>query len=115
VAGDALVVGMKDGSIRDRSGRVYKPSTTRSYQASLKHHIYPELGARKLSSVSYSDLQDFVDRLAAQGLDGSTIRNAVNPLRRIFKKHRRSLPGQPHDGSRDHRQTQQAEASRNPG
>jgi integrase len=97
-AGRALIAGMKDGSIRDRSGKVYKPSTTCSYEASLEHHIYPDLGARKLSSITYSDLQDFVDRLAAQGLDGSTIRNTVKPLRRIFKKHRRSIPVNPTTG-----------------
>jgi integrase len=28
----------------------------------------------------YPDLQDLVDRLAADGLDGSTIRNTINPL-----------------------------------
>jgi len=97
-AGEALIVGMGDGSIRDRSGKVYKPSTIRSYAASLEKHIYPELGARKLSSITYPDLQDFVDRLASEGLDGSTIRNTVNSLRRIFKKHRYSIPVNPTTG-----------------
>jgi len=97
-AGEALIVGMGDGSIRDRSGKVYKPSTIRSYAASLEKHIYPELGARKLSSITYPDLQDFVDRLASEGLDGSTIRNTVNSLRRVFKKHRYSIPVNPTTG-----------------
>ena len=40
----------------------------------LEPHVYPELGARKLSGIDYRDLQAFVDRLARAGLDGSTIR-----------------------------------------
>jgi integrase len=31
-AGETLIAGMQDGSIRDRSGKVYKPSTIRSYK-----------------------------------------------------------------------------------
>jgi integrase len=67
---EALIEGMRDGSIRDRSGNVYKPSTSRSYEALLERHVYDDLGARKLASVTYPDLQDLVDRLAADGLDG---------------------------------------------
>jgi hypothetical protein len=70
--------------VRDRSGKIYKPSTIRSYKASLEHHVYPELGARKLFSITNPDLQDFCDRLASEGLHGSTIRNTMNPLRRIL-------------------------------
>jgi integrase len=97
-AGAALIAGMEDGSIRDRSGKRYKPSTIRSYKASLENHIYPEFGGCKLSTITYPDLQNFVDRLAAEGLDGSTIRNTVNPLRVIFKKHRYSIPVNPTTG-----------------
>jgi integrase len=97
-ASEAFIAGMKDGSVRDRSGRIYKPSTIRSYELSLEKYVYPELGACKLSAVQYPDLQDFVDRLAAKGLDGSTIRNTVNPLRRIYKKHRYQIPVNPTAG-----------------
>jgi integrase len=97
-AGEALVSGMEDGSIRDRSGKVYKPSTIRSYKRDLENYIYPEFGSRKLSSITYPDLQDFVDRLASEGLDGQTIRNITNPLRRIFKKHRYTIPVNPTTG-----------------
>jgi integrase len=97
-AGEALIAGMKDGSIRDRSGKPYKPSTIRSYDASLERHVYPELGARKLSDVLYPDLQDFVDGMAAKGLDGSTIRNTINPVRVIYRRARYSIPVNPTTG-----------------
>jgi site-specific recombinase XerC len=89
---------MRDGSIRDRSGKAYKPSSVRSYEASLEKHVYPDLGARKLASVMFPDLQDFVDRLAADGLDGSTIRNTVNPLRVIYRRARYQIPVNPTTG-----------------
>jgi integrase len=73
-------------------------SLRRSYAASLEKHIYPELGARKLSSITFPHMQDFCDRLASEGLDVSTIRNTVNPLRRMFKKHRYSIPVNPTTG-----------------
>jgi integrase len=97
-AGEALIAGMRDSSVRDRSGKVYKASTRRSYRASLEQHVYPEFGGCKLSAVSFPDLQDFVDRLAAQGLDGSTIRNTVNPLRVMFRRARYSVPVNPTTG-----------------
>jgi integrase len=76
----------------------YKPSSVRSYEASLEKHVYPDLGARKLASVMFPDLQDFVDRLAADGLDGSTIRNTVNPLRVIYRRARYQIPVNPTTG-----------------
>jgi integrase len=97
-AGEKLIEGMRDGSIRDRSGKAYKPSSVRSYEASLEKHVYPDLGARKLASVMFPDLQDFVDRLAADGLDGSTIRNTVNPLRVIYRRARYQIPVNPTTG-----------------
>lgn len=94
-AGEALIAGMEDGSVLNRSGRRYKPSVIRSYRASLERHVYLELGARKLANVQYPDLQDLVDRLAAKGLDGSTIRNTVNPLRVIYDRARYTIPVNP--------------------
>jgi integrase len=94
-AGEALIAGMKDGSIRKKGGGLYKPSAIRSYSATLEKYAYPDLGALKLSTIEYSDLQDFVDRLAAQGLDGSTIRNIVMPLRVIYRRARREIPVNP--------------------
>ena len=94
-AGEALIEGMRDGSVRDRSGKRYKPSTIRSYKASLEKHVYDDLGARKLASVTYLDLQDLVDRLAADGLDGSTIRNIAMPLRVLYRRARRQIPVNP--------------------
>jgi integrase len=85
-AGDALVVGMRDGSIRNRSGDTYKPSAVRSYEQALRDHVYPSLGGHRLSDVALRDVQALVDRLVATGLGASTVRNALMPLRVLFKR-----------------------------
>ena len=85
-AGEALVAGMTDGSIRKRDGQRYKPSVVRGYSAALENRVYEELGAWKLSELRRNDLQDFVDRLRAEGLDASTIRNMLMPIRTIYRR-----------------------------
>lgn len=95
-AGDRLVEGMRDGSIRTRSGRVYKPSVIRGYEQGLRIYIYKDLGGAKLSNVRRQDVQQLADRLHAAGANPSTIRNALMPLRgssgRWITRARRSHP-----------------------
>jgi integrase len=85
-AGEELIAGMKDGSLRKRDGERYKPSVIRGYQAALENRVYPDLGAWRLSELRRNDLQDFVDRLRAEGLDPSTMRNMLMPLRTIYRR-----------------------------
>lgn len=85
-AGHALVAGMRDGSIRNRSGDIYKPSAVRGYEQALRDHVYPSLGAHRLSDLALRDVQALADRLVAAGLGASTVRNALLPLRVIYKR-----------------------------
>lgn len=85
-AGKALVEGITNGSIRNRSGHPYKPSVIRDYERSLRLYIRPELGAKKLSSLTRADVQDFADRLLATGLDPSSVKNILMPLRVIYRR-----------------------------
>ena len=85
-AADAWLAGARDGSIRNRSGDVYKPSAIRGYDAALRTRILPDLGAAKLADVGRQDVQDLADRMLADGADPSTIRNAIMPLRVIFRR-----------------------------
>jgi integrase len=84
-AGEALVAGMRDGSVRTRSGDRFKPGTVREYQRALEV-IYPELGAMRVGDVRRADLQALVDRLLGEGRAPSTIRNALMPLRVIYRR-----------------------------
>jgi integrase len=85
-AGDELVAGMKAGRVRNRSGDLYKPSAIRSYEAALRDHIVPGLGRTRLADVQHRDVQRLADHLLAEGRDPSTIRNALMPLRVIFRR-----------------------------
>jgi integrase len=85
-AADELVDGMQRGIMRTRSGAVYKPSVVRGYESSLRLRLRPALGARKLSDVSRRDVQRLVDSWLGEGMDASTIRNSLMPLRVIYRR-----------------------------
>jgi len=85
-AAEELVSGMKSGRVRNRSGDVYKPSAIRSYEAALRDHIVPRIGRTRLADVQHRDVQRIADELLADGRDPSTIRNALMPLRVVFRR-----------------------------
>jgi integrase len=71
--------------ILSRSGVPFKPSVLRSYATSLRLYIYPDLGSARLADLRRGDVQALVDRLVGKGLSGSTVRNAVMPLRVLVR------------------------------
>jgi integrase len=85
-AGAEWLEGAGKGTIRTRSGDPYKPSAIRGYEAALRLRILPEFGGDRVSNLSRTDLQEFVDRLQARGLDPSTIQTTLMPLRAIYKR-----------------------------
>lgn len=85
-AAGAWIDGAERGEIRTRSGDPWKPSTLRGYRRSLRDRIEPELGSTKLSELRRVDVQDFAGRMLAEGLDPSTIRNVLMPMRAIFRR-----------------------------
>jgi integrase len=85
-AAETWLTGARAGSIRNRSGDEYKPSSIRGYEEALRIRVLPELGSRRLDTITRSDLQGLVDRLLAEGQHPSTIRNSLMPLRAIFRR-----------------------------
>ncbi len=85
-AAEELVAGMRSGRARTRSGDPYKPSAIRSYEAALRDHVVPRIGRTPLGDVQHRDIQRIADDLLAEGRDPSTIRNALMPLRVIFRR-----------------------------
>lgn len=85
-AATALVEGMKAGTIRNRSREPYKPSVVRSYESAIELRLRPEFGRCKLSALRRNDVQDYVDRLDAEGASASMIRNTLDPLRVIYRR-----------------------------
>jgi len=86
-AADALLEGMQDGSLLDRSGKIYKPSTCRSYEQAVRKYLKPDPIARmRITAIQRADMQRFVDRLRRKGLSASTIANKLDPIRVIFRR-----------------------------
>lgn len=74
-----------DGVLLNRSGDPYKPSVVRSYRSSYEQNVKPLIGTRRISSITRRDVQVVVDEAKARGLSPSTVRNALMPLRLIFR------------------------------
>lgn len=85
-AGTEWLDGARAGYILNRSGDSYKPSTIRGYEQALREYIYPALGPVRLVDLRRPDLQRLVGQLHRQGLDPSTIRNALMPLRAMYRR-----------------------------
>lgn len=85
-AWETWLAGARDGSVRNRSGDLYKPSVLRSYETSMRLRVVPEFGGSRLSDLTRVTVQDLADRMLADGLDASTIRNTLMPLRAIFRR-----------------------------
>jgi integrase len=83
---DAWLDGARDGSIRNRSGDRYKPSTIRGYEQGLREYVQPEIGAAKLQELRRQDIQRLADDLSRREINASTVRNALMPLRAICRR-----------------------------
>jgi integrase len=85
-AGEALLAGMREGTLMNRSGRPYKPSTVRRYEEALRVHVKPELGHMRLSSVDRAHVKAMVRQWVRAGMAPSSVRNNIDPLRVIFRE-----------------------------
>lgn len=75
----------KAGQIRNRSGRLYKPSALRTIEGDLRLHLVPSLGARVMVGVTRADLQRLVGSWLAEGLSPSKIRSIINAARVLWR------------------------------
>lgn len=74
------------GIVRTRGGDVYKRSAIRSYRGGLRRYVLPRLGNARLSAITRNRIQDVVDEMVVAGLAPNTVRNAVLPLRAIYRR-----------------------------
>jgi integrase len=83
---EAFLEGAKAGTIRNRKGRFYKPSTLRGIEALLNSRVIPTFGRERLDAVTRPRLQRWVRTLLEDGLSGSTVRNTINAVRVIYRQ-----------------------------
>jgi integrase len=100
-AAELWLQGARVGSVRTRSGDVYKPSTIRSYELALRgpredySGLLGEFGAIRLSELTVDDVQAYADRLLAAGAQPSTVHNQIMPVRAICRWRRREVAVNP--------------------
>jgi integrase len=73
------------GGALTRSGTRYRASTLDGYEIDLRNMILPRLGARRLGQLGRGELNEFVGDLCVRGLAPSTVRNALVPLRAVYR------------------------------
>jgi integrase len=89
---------MRDGSIRPRKRRRYKPSVVRSYERALgllpeqreraPERLLERLGDDRLADLDRRDVQAYANRLLANGWGAATVHNQLDPLRVIVRRAR---------------------------
>lgn len=84
VALERFFNGMRSGQVRNRSGRIYKPSVCRLYASSYRLYVDRELGPIRVTDLRRVDIQSMVDRLSMTH-GASTVRNALMPLRAYYR------------------------------
>ncbi len=94
-AGEKLIADMEKGVARTRSGTAYKPSVVRGYEDSLLLHVYPSLGPLRLQDVERRQVQKLVNSLVGEGASPSKVRNAIMPLRVIYRRARDEVESSP--------------------
>ena len=81
---DDLLQEMRSGAALSRSGTPYRPGSIRTY--AHQRAVWQELEHVRLHDLRRADVQRVVDRLRAEGRSASAIRNAVDPLRVIYRR-----------------------------
>jgi integrase len=75
---------MRDGSVRNRTGREYKPSVTRNYEGALRRLVVPSIGEVPTATLTAGDCQKLVDEIAAR-TSPPHARSALAALRVVLR------------------------------
>jgi integrase len=67
------------------TSRRVKARTTASYASSLRVHVLPAFGGRRIGAITSREIEDWLAGLADSGLTIKTIHNAYTPLAATFK------------------------------
>lgn len=83
-ARERFVAGARDGRALNKHGHRYKPRAIDNLEDSLRLHVEPVLGNKRLSDIRRGDIQAIVDELAPR-LSGSRVRSVVNAVRSLYR------------------------------
>jgi integrase len=77
--------GAKSGAIANRNGERYKARALESYERAWRLHLKPDFGGKRIGAVSRRELQKWTDEKAKAGMPRSSLNNALDPLRVLFR------------------------------
>lgn len=77
-------VTLREYAERWRAAQPHRPSTAALYERTLRLHVYPTLGPRRLSSVKRSDIQGWVSKLSVE-LAPASVDGCYSRVRTIFR------------------------------
>jgi hypothetical protein len=83
-ARERFVAAAHEGRALNKRGRRYKPRAIDDIEESLRLHVEPPLGSKRLSDIRRGDVQAIVDELAPR-LSGSRVRSSVNAVRSLYR------------------------------
>lgn len=84
-AWDAFVLAAENGTATARGGGKFQASTLR-YLKNGWSKIDDQIGAQRVTAIRRGDLQDLIDRMAADGSSPGQIRAAISTLRVIYRR-----------------------------
>ena len=58
----------------------------KGYRPIVETHLIPAFGGMTMDAIGRPEVVAYVERLAARGMDGKTVRNHLTPLSRIFER-----------------------------
>ncbi|MBW2090677.1 MAG: site-specific integrase [Deltaproteobacteria bacterium] len=64
----------------------HKPSTRQSFEMSLRLHLLPAFGEKRLDQITRKDIKDFIYKKQQEGLSSSTVRNLKAYLSSILSE-----------------------------
>jgi integrase len=82
-ARERFVKAARDGRALNKRGRRYKPKAIDDIESSLKLHVEPTLGRRRITDIRRGDIQAIIDEMAPN-LSGSRVRSVVNAIRSLY-------------------------------
>lgn len=63
-----------------------KPRSLHSSDLTYQARVLPKFGARRISTITHSELQTWVDELSSSGLAASTVRHAFQAMSKVCKR-----------------------------
>ncbi len=83
-ARERFVAAAREGKALNKHGHRYKPRAIDNVDESLRLHVEPVLGHKRLSDIRRGDVQAIIDELAPK-LSGSRVRSIVNAVRSLYR------------------------------